>query len=132
MRKGLWVCGCILNFPLDLIRLTIHSWQISGGWIINRLGYKHAEQRCPFCRDCDQSVVPRAMHRQIRYWNIWLIQLLLPHLKSYTNPTLFRRIPICKNDTGYLHNAWQAFLLVMALSAGWLALFIWLYLLTEG
>ena len=128
MKKIRYVMGCLLNFPFDLIRLTIHSWEIATTTLISRLWYNQPEQRCPFCQNCDQSVVPRRMNGLIRYWNIWLIRLLLPHVQGNPSARNIRKIIICRNETGYLKTPWHSLILALILTLFWVSLCTWFML----
>lgn len=123
------VVRMVLAFPLDWLRLTIHSWEILLESLHFRIKWKAWEHPCIFCRDLDKSRVPRNMSGVIRYRNVWMIRLLQPELKKAFSRQKNRGVPICHNDSGNVpSHVIRALILGLVTLGGWVALvYGWLY-----
>ena len=115
------------------MRLTYDAWRLGLGGIQQKAYSGDSEQRCPFCMDCDFTMTPRPMHREIRYWNGWMIRMLLHHLTfvSSRNKNVIRKIPICRNETGYVKACWICLPLALLLTGFWGALIVWIVITVD-
>jgi hypothetical protein len=110
--------------PVDLLRLTWDAWKLTKEGFCHRVLANQPDQPCPFCRGQDQ-VVPRQMFHKIRYWNIWLLRILYPHLKSAEPVKGLRRVPVCVSEGGYIFTPWYTPVLAVGLTLLWAALIVW-------
>jgi hypothetical protein len=121
---------CVLMLPVDLARLTVDAWRLFLGQL-RATAYKMKEYRCPFCLDCDHTKVPRSMHKEIRYWNGWMIRMLLPHLRYVQVKGWVRKIPICRVEGGYIRSPVYTLCLALFLTCSWTAGFVFLVVWIE-
>lgn len=121
----------VVFFPVDLFRLMMDSWRMTMEGFPHRFYYQTGEQPCIFCRDMDLSVVPRVMSWRIRYWNLWMVRLLLPDLQVKANPKGLRNLPVCPNESAYVPTLTRVPLIAGITTSIWLGFLIWLLCLLE-
>lgn len=111
-----------MMFPVDFCRLTRDAWKFTLEGYSHRHLYGNPDQPCIYCRDCDSGRVPRPMHQQIKYWNLWMLRVLHPQLVLLEADRRVRKVPVCMNEGGYIYTPVYLPLTAVICSLIWLGL----------
>jgi len=122
--------GCVFFFPLDFLRLTRDAWSYTLEGYSYRFRYNKKDQPCIYCRGMDCGVSPRAMYTRIRYWNLWMVRILHPHLEAVEPRRGIRMIPMCTQEGGYVHTPPSTPLIAILSSLVWVVLLLSILFLT--
>lgn len=115
----------VFFLPIDLFRLTIHSWKFMLEGYLNRFLCTSPEQMCIFCQNLDAGMVPRVLSSEVKYKNLWLIRMLVPDIEVRKLPNSRKRVPVCSNEGGCVVTPGYTPLLAVGLLLFWATVFTW-------